>query len=240
MSKATEPVILTQEQIQAIGALLKNTDEWQALRAVRFRRDHLVAVNGHLLLRVPLEPAERDSAVDGVLLAKWTYGFGRKARMQIDGAGGAVTVTALSEGAKSTPRGHVVLPAWSVSTTANDAAIENIFTLFKPDAPLTRFAVSHRYLDMAREFVDVEHFDAFLSDFLQRVLAGVRYTPGANRELVSSFLMWGAAAALSDPRVSDELIEQHAKAFTEEALKLLEVHARAQLAAAGVDQGTPA
>jgi hypothetical protein len=85
-----------------------------------------------------------------------------------------------------------------------------------------------------------EHFDAFLSDFLQRVMAGVRYTPGANRELVASFMMWGAAAALADPRVPDELIERNAKVFTEEALELLEVHARAQLAAAGVDTGAPA
>jgi hypothetical protein len=85
-----------------------------------------------------------------------------------------------------------------------------------------------------------EHFDAFLSDFLQRVLVGVRYSPGVNRELVSSFMMWGAAAALSDPRIPDELIERHTKAFIEEALQLLEVHARAQLAEAGVDTGAPA
>jgi hypothetical protein len=83
-----------------------------------------------------------------------------------------------------------------------------------------------------------EHFDAFLSDFLARVVAGVRYTPGSNRELVSSFMMWGAAAALSDPRVPDELIERHTKEFVAQALDLLEAHGRAQLVEAGV--GEPA
>jgi hypothetical protein len=154
MSKATEPVILTQAQIQAIGALLKNTDELQTLRAVRFRRDSLVVVNGHLLLRLPLEPADRDFAVDGVLLAKWTGGFPPTTRMQIESDGATVTVKALGEDAKSKPRGYVVLPAWTYPTTT-DATIENLFAQFKPDAPLARFGVSHRYLDMAREFVDV-------------------------------------------------------------------------------------
>lgn len=84
------------------------------------------------------------------------------------------------------------------------------------------------------------YYRQFLGSWMEQVVSGVRYSPGANREMMSALLEMAAAAALSDPRVADEVIERHAQDFVRQALELLEVHAQAQLAEAGINQGTPA
>jgi hypothetical protein len=83
-----------------------------------------------------------------------------------------------------------------------------------------------------------EYFDKFLGDWLEKVMSGVRYSPGVNRELVEALILTAAAAGLADPRVPDEIIERRAQEFVKQAVELLEGHARAQLADAGVESSS--
>lgn len=148
-------ITLTQPQLQAIGAILKNTDIDRPTRYVRFRRASMVVTNGHLMLCVPLPPAERDFAVDGVLLAEWTAGLNPKTQLQLELVGSTVKLTALRASGIQRELGHALLPvAPSTAGVVHDAAIDSVLTQFKEGALIARFALSHRYLDMAREIVE--------------------------------------------------------------------------------------
>src|SRR5574338_378049 len=85
-----------------------------------------------------------------------------------------------------------------------------------------------------------DYFEGYLGDWIARVVEGVRPSPGVMNALQSSLLKMAAAVALADPAVPDDTITESADTFTRQALELLEVLAKAQRAAVGVDKGAPA
>ncbi len=80
-----------------------------------------------------------------------------------------------------------------------------------------------------------KYFRQYLSDYLEKLMQGVKFTPAVAQTFVDALLETAAGISLADPAIDDDTIERQAMVWVAEARERLDAHLKMMRQAAGLE-----